>query len=360
MGIGNINVARSIGKLLDHGCLVKPLPLVKDGDLLFLVQCMIQAWGQDRVRVTKVEVHATEADLQQGRVRDEDRLGNAEADTAADLSRRHQSEFVMDVRRALLDAHDHWYPIVQQLHRVAVNHVGRSGSALDPLVWDQGGTQKARRLTVRVNVDLASLPGPPGFLSGPWIQVHGDSISGADVADWPYSVGILCRFTSFFGTLHWPTGSGDIGHFGVSFLEFLILFEQWAGHRLLSEKVTWPHVRANRPILIPSVPVSEGIEIRRGFSSSVTWFGSGQVPGRLVGFRHVELAPTCPGYVISGGINALVGSLPGQWTLVTTCASRLYVGFWVVLKGQLRSFLMAHSSSDTVLLSFTMCFLPWS
>ena len=47
-------------------------------------------------------------------------------------------------------------------------------------------------------------------------------------------------------------------------LVLLILFEQWAGHRLLSDKVTRPHVRANRPILIPSVPVSEGIEIRHG------------------------------------------------------------------------------------------------
>ena len=33
---------------------------------------------------------------------------------------------------------------------------------------------------------------------------------------------------------------------------------------MLSERVTRPHVRANRPILIPSVPVSEGIEIRYG------------------------------------------------------------------------------------------------
>ena len=37
-----------------------------------------------------------------------------------------------------------------------------------------------------------------------------------------------------------------------------------AGHLLLSEKVTRPHVRANRPILIPSFPVSEGIGIRHG------------------------------------------------------------------------------------------------
>ena len=60
----------------------------------------------------------------------------------------------------------------------------------------------------------------------------------------------MIRFTSFHNTLHWPSGTGDSGHFGISFLELLILFEQWAGHRLLSEKVTRPHVRANRPILL--------------------------------------------------------------------------------------------------------------
>ena len=46
-------------------------------------------------------------------------------------------------------------------------------------------------------MDLASLPGPPGFLGGPWIQVDAGHISGADIAAWPYSVGILIRFTSF-------------------------------------------------------------------------------------------------------------------------------------------------------------------
>ena len=43
LGIDNVNVARTSGKLLDHGCLVKPLPLVKDGDLVALMQYMIQA-----------------------------------------------------------------------------------------------------------------------------------------------------------------------------------------------------------------------------------------------------------------------------------------------------------------------------
>ena len=197
---------------------------------------------------------------------------------AADLGRRRQSEVLINARRRLLQARSHWYPIMLDLHRfviavarVSVNHDGKGGTALDPLVWDQGSRPKARKLAIRVNVDLASLPGPPGFLGGSWIQGSSGHLSGADIAAWPYSVGILITFTSFLNTLHWPTGSDDFGHFGVSFLELLILFEQWAGHLLHSEKVTRPHVRANCPILIPSVLVSEGIEIRHGcqFRSSL-------------------------------------------------------------------------------------------
>ena len=107
-----------------------------------------------------------------------------------------------------------------------------------------------RKLAIRVTVDLASLPGPPGFLHCDWVQVHAGHITDADVAAWPYSVGILVKFTSFLNTLHWPSGSGDLGHFGISFLELLILFEQWAGHWLISEKVTRPHVRAHRPMVV--------------------------------------------------------------------------------------------------------------
>ena len=40
-----------------------------------------------------------------------------------------------------------------------------------------------------------------------------------------------------------------MGHHGGSYLEGLILYEQWAGHRLLSENVTRPHVRAHRQFL---------------------------------------------------------------------------------------------------------------
>ena len=116
--------------------MVKPLPSVKDGDLLALVQYMIQARGWDTVRVTKVKGYAEDADVQSGRVRLMDQLGNAEADTAADLGRRHQSEVLIDARRRLLKARSHWYPIMLDLHRfmiavagVTVNHDGRGGTA---------------------------------------------------------------------------------------------------------------------------------------------------------------------------------------------------------------------------------------
>ena len=195
----------SIGRLLDHDSLVKPLPLVKDGDLIALVQYMIRTRGRETVRVTKVTGHADDVDVQQGRVRLLEQQGNSEAGTAADLGRRHQSEVLVDALRRLLKARSYWYPIMLDLHRfmiavarVSVNHDGRGGTAPDPLVWDQGSRPNARKLAIRVNLDLASLPGRLGFLNGPWIQVHGGHISRIDVAAWLYSVGILIRFTSFF------------------------------------------------------------------------------------------------------------------------------------------------------------------
>ena len=101
LGIDNLNVARSIGCLLDSDCLSKPLPLVKDGDLIALARYLIHTRGRETVRVTEVKGHAEDVDVQQGRVRLLDKQGNAEADTAADPGRRHQSEVLIDARRRL-------------------------------------------------------------------------------------------------------------------------------------------------------------------------------------------------------------------------------------------------------------------
>ena len=224
LGIDNLNVARSIVCLLDSGCLSKLLPLVKDGDLIAVARYMIRTTGRGTVRVTEVKGHAEDVDVQQGRVRLLDKQGNAEDDNAADLGRRHQSEVLIDARMRLLGVRSHWYPIMTDLHRfmiaiarVSVNHDGKGGTAPDPLVWDQESRPKVRKLAIRVDVDLASLPGPPGFLNNSWVQVNSGRITESDIAAWPYSVGILVKFTSFLNTSHWPSGSADLGHFGISF-----------------------------------------------------------------------------------------------------------------------------------------------
>ena len=62
-------------------------------------------------------------------------------------------------------------------------------------------------------------------------------------------------------------------------------FKQWAGQRLLSEKVTRPHVRANRPVSISSVAVSEGIEIGQGCLFLSSLLGAlAKLPGGICRF----------------------------------------------------------------------------
>ena len=66
-----------------------------------------------------------------------------------------------------------------------------------------------------------------------WLVVA--RIDGNDISSWPFSVGLLVKIVHFLGSLHWPRGAGDLGIGGVSYLELLILYEQWAGERLVVE-----------------------------------------------------------------------------------------------------------------------------
>ena len=104
--------------------------------MVALAQYMIRTRGRHTVRVTKVTGHVTDVDVDQGRVRIDDKLGNAEADTAADVGRRHHTELLIDARRSLLQARTLWYPVIQQMQRfmfavsgVAVNHDGKGASS---------------------------------------------------------------------------------------------------------------------------------------------------------------------------------------------------------------------------------------
>ena len=128
------------------------------------------------------------------------------------------------------------------------------------------------------------------------------------------------------GSLHWPVDSGDFGHHGVSYLDVLILFEQLAGHRLLSEKVVRPHERVHRPISISSVPVSEGIEILQGcqFVSSLIQ-ALGKLPGGIGRFVPCSVGSIFPGCGILFGNSVLMVSPPSHWSPDIITVLRLFV-----------------------------------
>ena len=167
LGVDNLSVVRHVGRLLDGRCGSVPFELVKDGDLLLLIERMLHLRGLDTARITKVKDHADEGMVLDGRVREVDRIGNDAADEAADFGRRRVGHLVINARRDLSGVCGRWYPVLLDLHRffiaisrTVVNHDGRNGAAPDPMVWSAGALLKRRRLVHAVR-NLAMLPGPP-------------------------------------------------------------------------------------------------------------------------------------------------------------------------------------------------------
>ena len=305
LGVDNLGFVRHVDRLL-RGCRgPKPFELVNDGDLLLLIEDMLNRRGLDTVRISKVKGHADDAMVLHGQVRRDDRLGNDAADEAADFGRWRVSPAVIDARRNLSGVCGHWYPFILDLHRffiaiarAVVNHDDLGGSAPDPLVWSAGALRKRRRLVHAVR-DRAFLPGPPGIWSSDWFQVPASVVCAEDVALWPYTPGILVKWISFLSSLHWPVDGLDLGvggvsyvellaaafcaedialwpytpsllvkwvsflnsfHWlvgdmdlevgGVSYVELLILYELWAGERLSLEKACPRYLRPGRPISV--------------------------------------------------------------------------------------------------------------
>ena len=103
---------------------------------------------------------------------------------------------------------------------------------------------------------------------------------------------MLVKFSSFLSTLRWPEGLNEMGRFGVSFLEVLILLEKWMGHRLLPEKTVpvgnWP----GRGRQIGTSPVSDGVLLRVGCQFVGSMFRSlSELPGGLGRFIPGSLRP---------------------------------------------------------------------
>ena len=131
LGVDNLSVVRHVGGLLDgRGCSV-PFELVKDGDLLVLIERILHLTELDTGRISKVKGHADEGMVLQGRVREVDRIGCNAADEAADFGRRRVGHLVIDARN-FSRVSGRWYPVILDLHRffiaiarVVVNHDGR-------------------------------------------------------------------------------------------------------------------------------------------------------------------------------------------------------------------------------------------
>ena len=303
LGVDNLGVVRHVGRLLDgcHGPV--PFDLVKDGDLLLIIQRMLHLRGLDTVRVAKVKGHADEGMVLEGRVREVDRLGTDAADGAADFGRRRVGNSVIDARRNLSGVCGRWYPVILDLHRffiaisrAVVNHDGRDGTAPDPLVWSAGAHQKRRRL-VHVVRDPTFLPGPPGIWDSEWVNVRASALCAEDIAHWPYTPGLLVKWVSFLGSLHWLAGGLDLGVGGISYVELLILCELWAGERLSLEKAHPRYHRPGRSISVSAVPFGPGIDIWRScrFIGAMMWSlctlpgGLGRFAPCSIGANHCRL-----------------------------------------------------------------------
>ena len=269
IGVDNLGVVRHVGRLLDGSPFSTPLELVIDGDLLILLRRMIDLRGSNTVRVTKVKGHADEGMVSDGRVRELDRLGNNAAVEAADFGRRRVGPGVIDARRKLSGVCGRWYPVLLDLHRffiafsrTVVNHDEFGGAAPNPMVWSAGSLPQRRGIVHAVR-NFAMLPGPPALWVGEWVARPAVSLNVDDIAQWPYTPGLLVKWVSFLGSLHWPVRGGDLGVGGISYVELLILYELWAGERLVLEKACPRYLRPGRPISVSAVPFGPGIDIWR-------------------------------------------------------------------------------------------------
>ena len=154
------------------------------------------------------------------------------------MGRRRVHGSITDARRLVA----RWYPVVKELQhffvaiaRTVVNHDGSGSTSLHPVVWSSAADPKRRRVDRAVR-DLAWLPGPDSLWASDWEIYPVVGVTAADVQAWPFSVGPLIKISHFLGSLHWPVGALDLGVGGVSYLELLILYEKWAGERLVLEK----------------------------------------------------------------------------------------------------------------------------
>ena len=99
------------------GVCLMVIMVVKDGDLLLLIDWMLRRRGLDTVRITKVKGHAGPEMVLDGRVRELDKLGDDAADEAADFGRWRVGHAVIDACGNFSGVCGRWYPVILELQR---------------------------------------------------------------------------------------------------------------------------------------------------------------------------------------------------------------------------------------------------
>ena len=217
---------------------------------------MVRGRGRGNTLVSKVKGHADEGMVAMGRVRGIDRMGNNEADTAADMGRRRVHCSITDSRRLFNAACALWYPIVKELQhffvaiaRTVVNLDGSGSTSLHPTVWSSAANPKRRRVHRAVK-DMAWLLGPESLWTSDRECCPVLGVTAADIRAWPFSVGVLVKVSHFLASLSWPVGAHDLGV--VSCMR----------DGLVSVLLPYGR-RAGRPISVSAVLVCPGIDIWR-------------------------------------------------------------------------------------------------
>ena len=174
VGVDNLNVDNHVGSLIAGKWSGRPSPLVNDGELLLLVQCMVRFRGRGNTLVSKVKGHADEVTVAMGQVREFDRIGDYEADAVADMSRRRVLCSITDARRLVNGACARWHPIAKELQhffvaiaRTMLNHDGSGGTFLNLVVWSNVANPERRRVDRAVR-DLAWIPGLVSLWTSEW------------------------------------------------------------------------------------------------------------------------------------------------------------------------------------------------
>ena len=72
------------------------------------------------------------------------------------------------------------------------------------------------RVEIRVNMDFATLLGPPSCVDSTWLTLKCGPTTPL-VRLWLCSVSIFGQFTAFLDSVHWHVGKKDLGMFRVSY-----------------------------------------------------------------------------------------------------------------------------------------------